>query len=686
MTQAAIDYATSLRKTETPKELLQQVKDVLEAVPQVRSEFEDPTVSIEKKHLIIDRVFPKEIRDFLKILCDNMDFGLFDEICTAYDELGRKPEAKENQAQLIYVTAPTDEQLEGIKAFLAKEFHNPDMELTLKEDKSIKSGFVLRVGTREFDWSEKGRIEQLENRIAKAVNSSRNTTFSEESIVSILKSSIDDFELEAKDKEIGVVNWVGDGIANVDGIDHAFYGEIVVFDCGVKGMVQDVRRDEIGVILFGRDTDIKEGTRVIRTGKMAGIPVGEAFEGRIIDALGAPLDGQGDIESVGFRPIEFPAPSIVDRKSVTVPMETGILSIDSMFPIGRGQRELIIGDRQTGKTSIAMDTILNQKGKDVVCIYVAIGQKASTIAKLVNTLKKNDAMSYTIIVSATASDPAPLQYIAPYSGTALAEYFMYQGKDVLIVYDDLSKHAVAYRAISLLLERSPGREAYPGDVFYLHSRLLERSRRLTPEAGGGSITALPIIETQAGDVSAYIPTNVISITDGQIFLESELFFAGQRPAVNVGLSVSRVGGAAQTKAMKKAAGSIRIDLAQYREMEVFTQFSSDLDESTKKQLAHGKALMELLKQPLGHPMSMAEQVITLVAANAHVFSDLEAAQVKPFQKEMLADFNMNHTDIINQLETTKTLSDDIKDSIVKAAESFKAVNMPKSVESETMTE
>ena len=686
MTQAAIDYATSLRKTETPKELLQQVKDVLEAVPQVRSEFEDPTVSIEKKHLIIDRVFPKEIRDFLKILCDNMDFGLFDEICTAYDELGRKPEAKENQAQLIYVTAPTDEQLEGIKAFLAKEFHNPDMELTLKEDKSIKSGFVLRVGTREFDWSEKGRIEQLENRIAKAVNSSRNTTFSEESIVSILKSSIDDFELEAKDKEIGVVNWVGDGIANVDGIDHAFYGEIVVFDCGVKGMVQDVRRDEIGVILFGRDTDIKEGTRVIRTGKMAGIPVGEAFEGRIIDALGAPLDGQGDIESVGFRPIEFPAPSIVDRKSVTVPMETGILSIDSMFPIGRGQRELIIGDRQTGKTSIAMDTILNQKGKDVVCIYVAIGQKASTIAKLVNTLKKNDAMSYTIIVSATASDPAPLQYIAPYSGTALAEYFMYQGKDVLIVYDDLSKHAVAYRAISLLLERSPGREAYPGDVFYLHSRLLERAARMSDEYGGGSLTALPIIETQAGDVSAYIPTNVISITDGQIFLESELFFAGQRPAVNVGLSVSRVGGAAQTKAMKKAAGSIRIDLAQYREMEVFTQFSSDLDESTKKQLAHGKALMELLKQPLGHPMSMAEQVITLVAANAHVFSDLEAAQVKPFQKEMLADFNMNHTDIINQLETTKSLSDDIKDSIVKAAENFKAVKMPKSVESETMTE
>ena len=468
-----------------------------------------------------------------------------------------------------------------------------------------------------------------------------------------------------------MVNWVGDGIANVDGIDHAFYGEIVQFDSGVKGMVQDVRRDEIGIILFGRDTEIKEGTRVVRTGKMAGIPVGDAFKGRIIDALGTPIDGQGDIAADGFRPIEFPAPSIVDRKSVSVPMETGLLAIDSMFPIGRGQRELIIGDRQTGKTSIALDTILNQKGKDVICIYVAIGQKASTIAKLVNTLRKNDAMDYTIVVSATASDPAPLQYIAPYSGTALAEYFMYQGKDVLIVYDDLSKHAVAYRAISLLLERSPGREAYPGDVFYLHSRLLERYSRLTPEAGGGSITALPIIETQAGDVSAYIPTNVISITDGQIYLESELFFAGQRPAVNVGLSVSRVGGAAQTKAMKKAAGSIRIDLAQYREMEVFTQFSSDLDESTKKQLAHGKSLMELLKQPLGNPMSMADQVITLVAATALIFSDLETDAIKEFQNGLLKDIRTNHSEIVTQLESTKQLSDDLKEMIIEAAKAYK---------------
>lgn len=512
------------------------------------------------------------------------------------------------------------------------------------------------------------------------------SSISSEEIISILKSEIENYELETKDQEVGTVIWISDGITTVYGIDHAMYGEIVIFETGVKGMVQDIRRNEIGVILLGKDTGIKEGTKVTRTGKKAGIPVGDAYLGRVVDALGAPIDGKGDIPSDGYRPIEQEAPGIIDRKSVSVPLETGILAIDSMFPIGRGQRELIIGDRQTGKTSIATDTIINQKGKDVICIYVAIGQKASTIAKIVSTLTKNDAMDYSIVVSATASDSAPLQYIAPYSGTALAEYFMHKGKDVLIVYDDLSKHAVAYRALSLLLERSPGREAYPGDVFYLHSRLLERSSRLSDELGGGSITALPIIETQAGDVSAYIPTNVISITDGQIFLESELFFAGQRPAVNVGLSVSRVGGAAQTKAMKKAAGSIRIDLAQYREMEVFTQFSSDLDESTKKQLAHGKALMELLKQPLGHPMSMAEQVITLVAANAHVFSDLEAAQVKPFQKEMLADFNMNHTDIINQLETTKSLSDDIKDSIVKAAESFKAVKMPKSVESETMTE
>ena len=498
------------------------------------------------------------------------------------------------------------------------------------------------------------------------------SSISSEEIISILKSEIENYELETKDQEVGTVIWISDGITTVYGIDHALYGEIVIFETGVKGMVQDIRRNEIGVILLGKDTGIKEGTKVTRTGKKAGIPVGDAYLGRVVDALGAPIDGKGDIPSDGYRPIEQEAPGIIDRKSVSVPLETGILAIDSMFPIGRGQRELIIGDRQTGKTSIATDTIINQKGKDVICIYVAIGQKASTIAKIVSTLTKNDAMDYSIVVSATASDSAPLQYIAPYSGTALAEYFMHKGKDVLIVYDDLSKHAVAYRALSLLLERSPGREAYPGDVFYLHSRLLERSSRLSDELGGGSITALPIIETQAGDVSAYIPTNVISITDGQIFLESDLFFAGMRPAVNVGLSVSRVGGAAQTKAMKKVAGSIRIDLAQFREMEVFTQFSSDLDAATKEQLQYGKGLMELLKQPLCHPMSLHEQVITLCVATHKVLVDVEISKIKDFQKDMLNFFEIEHAEIVNEIEEKKVLSDELIDKIVELAKEFKS--------------
>jgi len=498
------------------------------------------------------------------------------------------------------------------------------------------------------------------------------SSISSEEIISILKSEIENYELETKDQEVGTVIWISDGITTVYGIDHAMYGEIVIFETGVKGMVQDIRRNEIGVILLGKDTGIKEGTKVTRTGKKAGIPVGDAYLGRVVDALGAPIDGKGDIPSDRYRPIEQEAPGIIDRKSVSVPLETGILAIDSMFPIGRGQRELIIGDRQTGKTSIATDTIINQKGKDVICIYVAIGQKASTIAKIVSTLTKNDAMDYSIVVSATASDSAPLQYIAPYSGTALAEYFMHKGKDVLIVYDDLSKHAVAYRALSLLLERSPGREAYPGDVFYLHSRLLERSSRLSDELGGGSITALPIIETQAGDVSAYIPTNVISITDGQIFLESDLFFAGMRPAVNVGLSVSRVGGAAQTKAMKKVAGSIRIDLAQFREMEVFTQFSSDLDAATKEQLQYGKGLMELLKQPLCHPMSLHEQVITLCVATHKVLVDVEISKIKDFQKDMLNFFEIEHAEIVNEIEEKKVLSDELIDKIVELAKEFKS--------------
>ena len=490
-------------------------------------------------------------------------------------------------------------------------------------------------------------------------------------IISILKEEIKNYDEISKDQEVGTVISVGDGIATVYGIDLAMYGEVVTFENGLKGMVQDVRANSMGCILFGKDTGIKEGTKVARTGKQAGIPVWDKFIGRIVNALGEPIDGKGEIQAEEYRPIENPAPGIIDRKSVTVPLETGILSIDSMFPIGRGQRELIIGDRQTGKTSIATDTIINQKGKNVICIYVAIGQKASTVAKVVSNLEKYGAMEYTTVFSATASDCAPLLYIAPYAGTALAEYFMYQGKDVLIVYDDLSKHAVAYRALSLLLERSPGREAYPGDVFYLHSRLLERSSRLSEEAGGGSITALPIIETQAGDVSAYIPTNVISITDGQIFLESDLFFSGMRPAVNVGLSVSRVGGAAQTKAMKKASGSVRIDLAQYREMEVITQFSSDLDEATTAQLKYGSCLMELLKQPLCSPLSLHQQVITICVATHKLMVDVEKKEIKKYQKDLLEYFDNVYPEIGKEIETTKQLSDELVEKIVKAAEEFR---------------
>ena len=497
------------------------------------------------------------------------------------------------------------------------------------------------------------------------------SSINSDEIISILKEEIENFDTMSKDSEVGTVVTVGDGIATIYGIDHAMYGEIVTFENGLKGMVQDIRKNEIGCILLGSDTGIREGTKVARTGKKAGVPVGDAYVGRVVNALGEAIDGKGEIKSDDYRPIENEAPGIVDRKSVSVPLETGILSIDAMFPIGRGQRELIIGDRQTGKTSIALDTILNQKGKDVICVYVAIGQKASTVAKVVNTLQTHGAMDYTIIVSSTASDCAPLQYIAPYAGTAMAEYFMHKGKDALIIYDDLSKHAVAYRALSLLLGRSPGREAYPGDVFYLHSRLLERSSRLSDEMGGGSITALPIIETQAGDVSAYIPTNVISITDGQIFLESGLFASGMRPAVNVGLSVSRVGGAAQTKAMKKASGSIRIDLAQYREMEVFTQFSSDLDATTKEELEYGSGLMELLKQPLYHPLSLHEKVITLCAATHKVLLGVEKTKIKQFQYDMLQMFEIEHPEIGQEIEEKKALTEELIDKIVETAKEFK---------------
>lgn len=667
MISTALEYANTMRKLNIAENIVGQTEDILKAVPQIQSDFENPAVALTAKHNVIDKVFPSEIRDFLKLLCDKGDMNQWGDIVKAYKESANE-KVGGLTVTLKYVTAPDEVQLQGIKDFVAKQYGTNDVTFEMEEDASLGGGFIIEAGNEVFDWSTSGRMQQFKEKLAGAGTQNTSST---ENIISILKSEIENFDLEAKDKEIGTVNWVGDGIANIDGIDHATYGEIVLFDCGVKGMVQDVRKDEIGCILFGRDTEIREGSRVVRTGKRAGVPVGDGFKGRIIDALGAPIDGAGPIKEEGYRPIEQPAPSIVERQSVGVPMETGILSIDSMFPIGRGQRELIIGDRQTGKTSIAIDTILNQKGKNVICIYVAIGQKASTIAKLVNTLKHHDAMDYTVIVSATASDPAPLQYIAPYSGTAIAEHFMHQGKDVLIVYDDLSKHAVAYRALSLLLERSPGREAYPGDVFYLHSRLLERSARLNEENGGGSITALPIIETQAGDLSAYIPTNVISITDGQIFLESDLFFSGMRPAVNVGLSVSRVGGAAQKKAMKKAAGSIRIDLAQFREMEVFTQFASDLDAATKEQLQHGHVLMELLKQPLCRPLSTSEQVVTLCAANAKVMLNIPLNQVKDFQMKLLDNMKSEHADIMRQIDSGAALDETLSQTIIAAATAFR---------------
>ncbi len=645
MLQAVEKYAQMMHRLEIAPDVLKHTADIFEAVPQILNDLSNPAVALEKKHRVIDKVFPKEIRDLLKLLCDDDKISMFTEICEAYrTQMPRKKETV--RAILRYVTKPDEKQLEGIRRFLRTKYEAQELDLTMVQDASLGGGFVLEADGEEFDWSQKGRARQMREKLEKSVSAEAQSL---EGIISILKSEIENFDLEAKEKEVGVVSWVGDGIANIDGIDHAMYGEIVVFDNGIKGMVQDIRRDEVACILFGRDTGIREGTRVMRTGKKAGIPVGEAFLGRVADPLGAPIDGKGEIHADSYLPMEEEAPGIVERKSVSVPLETGILAIDSMFPIGRGQRELIIGDRQTGKTSIALDTILNQKGKNVICIYTAIGQKASTVAKIVNTLKKHEALEYTIIVAATASDPAPLQYIAPYSATALAEYFMHQGKDVLIVYDDLSKHAVAYRALSLLLERSP---------------------RLNEEAGGGSITALPIIETQAGDVSAYIPTNVISITDGQIFLESDLFFAGMRPAVNVGLSVSRVGGAAQTKAMKKAAGSIRIDLAQYREMEVFTQFSSDLDASTKELLQYGRGLMELLKQPLGEPLSMEEQVITLCAVTGRLLLSVPLEQMKTVQREMLAWFRETQPDIMNELATRRDLDESLKDRIHNAVRSF----------------
>lgn len=563
----------------------------------------------------------------------------------------------------LYSSIPLDEdQKERLIAFLTKKYHS-EISLQWVQEENIHKGFRLVVGSEVYDWSEGERFGQLKDMLEKSVAGNGN-------VIALMKEALNNWTPNVAAEEIGTVETVGDGIAVVSGLAHAFYGEILIFPGGVKGMVQDLRRGEAGCILFGDDEEISEGDTVKRTGKIAGVPVGEAFIGRVIDALGSPVDGKGTIKGEGYCPIEAAAPDIIDRQPVNVPLETGLLAIDSMFPIGRGQRELIIGDRQTGKTTIAVDTILNQMGKNVVCIYVAIGQKASSVAQLVENLRKRNAMDYTIVVNASASEPAPLQYIAPYAGCALAEYFMNRGRDVLIVYDDLSKHAIAYRSLSLLLERSPGREAYPGDVFYLHSRLLERAAHLSEEKGGGSMTALPIVETQAGDVSAYIPTNIISITDGQIFLESDLFFSGQRPAVNVGISVSRVGGDAQTKAMKSAAGAIRLDLAQYREMEVFTQFSSDLDETTKKQLNYGEGLMQLLKQPQYHPMKQYEQVFLLVAATERTMQGIPVTKIREFAEKLLQFAERKDRTLCMQIEETGILSGDDRQKIIDLAQEY----------------
>ena len=566
------------------------------------------------------------------------------------------------EAVLLSAARPSQEQEKRFLAFLAEKY-GEGTTLTWQKSDDYPDGFRLEVGTEVYDWSAGGRLSQFKDALEKLAATQGD-------VIPLLKETVLSWTPQAMAQEVGTVLTVGDGIARVDGLEGTAYGEVLLFDGGVRGMVQDLSEDSVGCILFDDDASVCAGSTVRRTGRTAGVPVGEGFLGRVVNALGVPIDGGGDIRADGYRAVESPAPGIIDRQSVDTPLETGILTVDSMFPIGRGQRELIIGDRQTGKTAIALDTIVNQKGKDVICIYVAIGQKASSVAQLKKTLETHGAMDYTIIVNATASDPAPLQYIAPYAGCAMGEYFMNKGRDVLIVYDDLSKHAIAYRAMSLLLERSPGREAYPGDVFYLHSRLLERAAHLSEEKGGGSITALPIIETQSGDVSAYIPTNVISITDGQLILETRLFFSGQRPAVNVGLSVSRVGGDAQTKAMKKAAKTIRLDLSQYREMESFTQFASDLDESTAKLLSYGQGLMRMLRQKQFHPYKQYEQVILLVAGLNHVFQEIVPEQLDAFIPALLQHFGETQGALCNAIEQTGQLSDDQQSQIIELAKEF----------------
>ena len=561
---------------------------------------------------------------------------------------------------------PDEATQEAIRQAVCKLRGAKNAVLEIAIDPSILGGFVLDVEGVTYDRSVKGRLDRLARGMQDAPDTGDVGKLADQ-MKAAIAGSPDDVDAV----ETGRVIEVGDSIATVSGLRRAVYGELVEFDNGTPGIVLDLRRKRTGVILLGSQEGLVEGSLCRRTGRPADVPVGDALIGRTVDALGRPIDGMGPIDTAERYPIEHEAPGVISREPVNQPMQTGILAIDAMVPVGRGQRELIIGDRQTGKTAIAVDAILNQKGQDMICIYVAIGQKESTIARLRETFKQYGAMAYTIIVSASAGEGAPMQYIAPYAGAAMGEYFMAHGRDVLIVYDDLSKHAVAYRTLSLLLRRSPGREAYPGDVFYLHSRLLERACRLTKEYGGGSMTALPIVETQAGDVSAYIPTNVISITDGQIYLETGLFHSGQRPAVNVGLSVSRVGGAAQTRAIKKTAGTLRIDLARYRELEVFTQFSSDLDPDTRKALDHGKRMMALLRQPRCTPMSVSRQAVILYIATNGLLGDVPVEQVSAFANDFVSLLEREQPALIAEIDETGALSGAATEQIRTTLESYK---------------
>lgn len=659
--------ASMLLEADVAHDDMREMTDIWNNSEELRSSMLSSAVTDEEKERIADRAFSPAGASCIKMLLHKGALNELPAVVREYEKLKLK-QLGAVVCQLYCAQKPSEELTAQFREVIRKKLGCNEVVLDIRIDPSLIGGYVLHADGKTYDKSVKNALKGLQKDLAKRAASENAGS----DIVSMIKEEIADFEVKLEVNEGGSVLSIHDGIVNCFGLEKVMFGELVEFDTGVKGIVQNITKDYVGVVLLGSDRGLYEGSKVVRTGKRAGVPVGEEMIGRVVDALGAPIDGKGSINAADFFPVEAEAAGVCIRKSVSEPLQTGILAIDSMFPIGRGQRELIIGDRQTGKTSIAVDTMINQKGQDMICIYVAIGQKASTVAKVVNDLKKHGAMDYTIVVASLASDLAPLQWMAPYSGTAIAEYFMKQGRDVLIVYDDLSKHAVAYRTMSLLLERSPGREAFPGDVFYLHSRLLERSSRLDDEHGGGSISALPIIETQAGDVSAYIPTNVISITDGQIFLETQLFNSGMRPAVNVGLSVSRVGGAAQTKAMKKVSGTLRMDLAQYREMGVFTQFSSELDKATKDLLDFGDRLMELLKQPLCQPFKMHEQVILLLAAGRKQMQDVPVAEIKPLAKRLLQFIEEEHKELIDEINGTKTLSPELEEKLVAAFKEFKA--------------